>query len=228
MTARNDGPTALPARRGAARAGCILVVLAVAFSAGCAPFRHRIKGEEAGAASALFASSARLSFPVRASFSGVAEVSGRTIPFVAGLFARSASDETLGVYDPMGNAVLFLDNAGGRLSVVRGPAAAQFPPPDLRPVDAGPLSLGRILSGAPGYPVSGGRLGRDADGAWVLAADDQTLFSDPSRRLLSRAEYDIAGRRVTVTYPDRESPGPPRTVEVEVMGNTIVLRRDAE
>lgn len=176
----------------------------------------------------FFSSAADVSFPIHASFSGIAELRGSTVPLVAGLSSRTASEEILGFYDPMGHAVMFLRNDGESVSVTRGPAAKEFPPGDTRPLVAGPVSLGRILSGAPGYPVSGGEAERGADGEWVFAGKGQTLFSDPSRRLLSRAEYDISGKHVTVTYPGRDSPGPPRTVEVEVMGNRIVLRRDAE
>ncbi len=206
----------------------VLALGAVSLAAGCAPTRDRLVGEEARTATVFFRSAADVSFPIRASFSGIAEVSGRTVPFIAGLNSRTASEETLGFYDPMGRAVLFLDNDGRSVSVTRGPAAEEFPPGDARSLEAGPVSFGRILSGAPGYPVSGGEAERGADGGWVLAGRGQTLFSDPSRRLLSRAEYDISGKRVTVTYPGRDSPGPPRTVEVEVMGNRIVLRRDVE
>ena len=220
----------LPAARGGRRflAAFLPIALLVAAGAGCAPVRQRLIGEEARTAATFFLSAADVSFPLRASFSGIAELSGRPVPFLAGLFSRNAADETLGIYDPMGRAVLFLRNDGGNLSVTRGPAAEDFPPEDIRPVDAGPLSVGRILSGAPGYPVDGGETARAADGSWILAGREQTLFSDPSRRLLSRAEYDISGKRVTVIYPGRDSPGPPRTVEVEVMGNRIVLRRDAD
>ena len=205
-----------------------LIALVVAPGAGCAPSRQLLVGQEARTAAEFFASASDVSFPVRASFSGIAEIRGKTVPFVAGLSSRTASDETLGFYDSMGRAVMFLENGGGRISVPRGPAAGDFPPGDVRPVDAGPVSLGRILSGGAGYPVSGGETGRAADGAWVYAGRGQTLFSDPSRRLLSRAEYDISGKRVIVTYPGRDTPGPPRRVEVEAMGNRIVLRRDTE
>jgi hypothetical protein len=207
---------------------CALVALAVAPGAGCAPSRQLLVGQEARTAAAFFTSASDVSFPVRASFSGIAEVRGKTVPFVAGLFSRTASDETLGFYDAMGRAVMFLENGEGRMSVTRGPAAKEFPPGNVRPFDAGPVSLGRILSGGAGYPVTGGETGRAADGAWVYAGRDQTLFSDPSRRLLSRAEYDISGKRVVVTYPGRETPGPPRRVEVEFLGNRIVFRRDTE
>jgi hypothetical protein len=217
-------------RRGGAAfvAACALFALVVATGSGCAPSRQLLVGQEARAAAAFFASASDVSFPLRASFSGVAELRGSTVPFVAGLSSRAASEETLGFYDSMGRAVMFLENREGRISVARGPAAREFPPENIRPVDAGPVSLGRILSGGAGYPVSGGETGRTADGEWVYAGRGQTLFSDPSRRLLSRAEYDISGKRVTVTYPGRDTSGPPRRVEVEVMGNRVVFQRDTE
>ncbi|HEU5360555.1 MAG TPA: hypothetical protein VFU42_05285 [Candidatus Deferrimicrobiaceae bacterium] len=209
-------------------AACGLFVGFVAAASGCAPARQRLLGEEADRATLFFARTADVSFPLRASFSGIAEISGRTVPLIAGLHSRTASDETLGFYDPMGHAVLFLQNDGGSVTVTRGPAGREFWKENFRSLQAGPVSFGRILSGAPGYPVAGGEAGRTADGTWVLTGREQTLFSDPSRRLLARAEYDISGKRVTVTYPGRNAPGTPRTVEVEVMGNRIVLRRDAE
>jgi hypothetical protein len=205
-----------------------LAVGVFALVSGCAPARQRLVGEEARAAAVFFTSAADVSFPLRASFSGIAEISGRSVPVLAGLLSRTESEEILGVYDPLGHAVLFLRNEGGIMSVTRGPAAKEFPPENVRPLDAGPVSLGRILSGAPGYPAAGGDASMTESGAWVLAGRGQTLFSDPSRRILSRAEYDISGKRVTVTYPGRDSPGPPRTVEVEVMGNKVVFRRDVE
>jgi len=209
-------------------AACALFALVVAPGAGCAPSRQRLVGQEARTAVTFFASASGVSFPLRASFSGIAELRGSTVPFVAGLSSRTASDETLGFYDSMGRAVMFLENREGTISVTRGPAAGEFPPENIRPVDAGPVSLGRILSGGAGYPVSGGETGRTSDGEWVYAGRGQTLFSDPSRRLLSRAEYDISGKRITVTYPGRDTSGPPRRVEVEVMGNRVVFQRDAE
>ena len=233
MTAPVASLMKLPAkgkRRGGTAfvAACALFALVVAPGAGCAPSRQRLVGQEARTAVAFFASASGVSFPLRASFSGIAELRGSTVPFVAGLSSRTASDETLGFYDSMGRAVMFLENREGTISVSRGPAAGEFPPENIRPVDAGPVSLGRILSGGAGYPVSGGETGRTADGEWVYAGKGQTLFSDPSRRLLSRAEYDIAGKHVTVTYPGRDTSGPPRRVEVEVMGNRVVFQRDTE
>lgn len=150
------------------------------------------------------------------------------LPFVAGVNARAAAEETVGFYDPMGRPVLFLSNDGVRITVTRGAAAGDFPPSNLAPVAAGPLSLGRILSGAPGYPVEGGDLARTASGEWVFEDGRQRLFSDPSRKLLSRAEYDFRGTRFTVSYPGRESPGPPPRVAVEIPRGRIDLRRDAE
>ncbi len=150
------------------------------------------------------------------------------IPFIAGVNSRAAAEETVGFYDPTGRPVLFLANDGARITVSRGPAAGDFPTPDLPPVPSGPVSLGRILAGAPGYPVTGGDLVGTPDGEWVLENGRQRLISDPSRRILSRAEYDFRGKRVTVSYPGRESPGPPSLVTVEVSGAKILLRRDKE
>ncbi len=233
MKVGRASPGTFPAVRGdrgkaGSHAAFLLAAGVVALMAGCTPSRQRLAGEEARAAAVFFASSADVSFPLQASFSGIAEISGRSVPILAGLSSRTASEEILGVYDPLGHAVLFLHNKGGSMSVTRGPAATEFPPADIPPLDVGPVSLGRILSGAPGFPATGGEAGITGSGAWVLAGREQTLFSDPLRRLLARAEYDISGKRVTVTYPERDSPGPPRTVEVEVMGNRIVLRRDTE
>jgi hypothetical protein len=142
--------------------------------------------------------------------------------------SRSPAEEIVGVYDPLGRPVLFLANDGVRITVFWGPAAGEFTQRNLPQVQAGPVSLGRILSGAPGYPVDGGDLGRTAGGEWVLEDGRQRLFSDPSRRLLSRAEYDFPGKRVTVSYPGRETTGPPPLVAIEISGAKISLRRDAE
>lgn len=158
----------------------------------------------------------------------MAEVSGRVIPFVAGVNSRTPSEETVGFYDPLGRPVMFLTNDGIRVTVSRGSAAGKFPPPDFPPVQAGPVSLGRILSGAPAYPIGEGDLGRTRDGEWVLEDRRQRLFSDASRRLLLRAEYVLAGKDVAVSYPGRESPGPPPVVNIEISGAKIVLRRDTE
>jgi len=205
-----------------------MAVLCAAALAGCSPFRYRLAGEEAGKAAALFAGASGIPYPIVASFSGTAEVSGRVLPFVAGVRSRGPVEETVGFYDPMGRAVLFLENDGGRVTVQRGPAAGEFPPGNLRPILAGPVSLGRILAGAPGYPVEGGEAGRTADGGWAFRDGRQTLFSDAGRRHLARAEYGISGTRITVTYPGRDSSAPPGRVEVELPGVRILLRRDVE
>lgn len=162
------------------------------------------------------------------SFTGVAEVSGGVFPFVAGLNSRTPSEETVGFYDPLGRPVMFLRNDGMRVTVSRGLAAGDFPPPDFPPVPAGAVSLGRIFSGAPAYPLDDGDMGRTPDGEWVLEDRRQRLFSDASRRLLLRAEYVFAGKDVAVSYPGREFPGPPPVVNIEISGAKIVLRRDTE
>jgi hypothetical protein len=150
------------------------------------------------------------------------------MPFVAGMKARSPSDETVGFYDLTGNPVLLIANDGSRITVSRGPAADAVALPDLPPVRPGPVSLGRILSGLPGYPVEEGDPGRTEEGAWSFEDGRQTLVSDARRRFLSRAEYRFQGTRVTVSYPGREATEPPPVVRVEVRGTKIELRRDAE
>lgn len=222
------------AATGAGRAATFAALVPALLLAGGCAARHALRGEEARAASGFFAAAA-VPFPVVASFSGSAEVSGRTVPLVAGVNSRTPDRETVGIYDPFGRAVLFLDNAGGKLSVTRGPAAAEYLGDALRRVPEGEVvlgadgfSLGRVLAGGPGFPVDGGEPGRAADGAWVLEDGRQTLFSDPARRLLARAVYEIAGRRVAVSYPGRAGGGPPRTVAIESRGAKLTLWRDEE
>lgn len=190
--------------------------------------RYRLTGEEAGRASAFFAGTAAVRYPVEASFSGFAEFRGRVLPLVAGIRSEGPSKEIVGFYDPMGRAVMFLENRGGWLAVSRGPAAGDFPPGNLPPLAAGSFSIGRIVAGGPGYPVEEGETGRTGQGAWVYRNDRQLLVSDPDRRFLARAEYDVSGKRVTVTYPDRDPAAPPARVEVEIPWARILLRRDAE
>lgn len=196
--------------------------------AACSPIRYRLAGEEADRASAFFSGTASVEFPVVASFSGYAEVRGRVLPLVAGIRSEGPAEETVGIFDPLGRAVLFLENRGGRLTVSRGPAAEEFPPANLPVFLAGPVSLGKIAAGAPGYPVGAGETGRTSRGAWVFRNNRQLLISDPDRHVLARSEYDISGTRATVTYPDRDSVAPPARVEVELPGVRILLRRDAE
>ncbi|HEY7586724.1 MAG TPA: hypothetical protein VH866_09485 [Candidatus Deferrimicrobiaceae bacterium] len=176
----------------------------------------------------MFLAASSLSFPIEATYSGVARGSGDPLPFVAGVNSRSPAKETVGVYDPLGRPVLFLANDGVRITVSWEPAAGGSPFRDFPQVKAGPVSMGRILCGAPGYPVDGGELARTTQGEWFLEDGRQRLFSDPSRRLLSRAEYDFQGKRVTVSYPGRETTGPPPLVLIEISGAKILLRRDAE
>ncbi|MGE5664042.1 MAG: hypothetical protein ACM31I_06920 [Deltaproteobacteria bacterium] len=221
---------------GPRRAGTFAALVpALLLAGGCAAARHALQGEEARMASGFFFAAAAVNFPVVASFSGSAEISGRTVPLVAAVNSRSPDRESAGLYDPLGRAVLFLDNAGGKISVTRGPAAGEYLAGGLGRMPDGEVvlgadgfSLGRVLAGAPGFPVSGGEPGRTADGAWVLDDGFQTLFTDPARRLLARAEYGIAGKRIAVSYPGREGSGPPRIVTIELRGATMTLRRDDE
>ena len=145
------------------------LVPALLLAWGCAAPRRALQGEEARTASEFFAA-ALARFPVVASFSGSAEISGRTVPFVAGVNSRAPDRETVGLYDPLGRAILFLDNAGGEVSVTRGPAAEEYLTGDLDRFPRGLIvfrwdgfSLGRVLAGAPGFQVSGGEPGKIAD-----------------------------------------------------------------
>ncbi len=204
------------------------MLLCACLLAGCSPIRYRLAGEEAGRAFALFSGAEAVRYPVVASFSGVAEVGGRAMPLIAGIRSDGPSQDAVGIYDPLGRAVLFLENRGGLLTVTRGPAAGEFPPGNLPSLSAGPVSIGRIVSGAPGYPVAEGETGRTGRGAWVFRNGRQVLFSDPDRRVLARALYDISGKRITVTYPGRQAGTPPDRVEVVLPGARILLRRDAK
>ncbi len=213
-----------PARRFA-----VPLLFALAAS-GCAPSRAVLTGPEGERAEAFFAGqSAAVSFPVKASFSGVlAPVTRDAVPFLAGVSALSPSGETVGLYDPMGRGVVFLVNDGRRIEVSRGPAAELVGFREAEAVDSGDLSIARVLSGAPGYPVSGGEAARDRDGAWSFSDGRQTLHSDPGRRFLARASYRLPGMTVDVSYPDRESGGPPSRLTLSTRWARITLRRDEE
>lgn len=204
------------------------IASALLLASGCASVRHRISGEEAREAREFFTAAAVFPFPFTASYSGVAETSGRVLPFVAGVRSRSAAEETVGFYDPMGRPVLFLANDGAMVTVSRGEAGGEFPPPGMKPFPSGPVSLGRILAGAPGYTVEEGEVYGTPEGGWVFRNRRQRLFSDPPRRLIVRAEYDFAGKRVVVSYPEREMTGPPPLVRIEASGAKILMRRDVE
>jgi len=206
-----------------------LFCLAVAaLASGCAPSRILLSGPEGELAERFFV---RLSesapFPVKASFSGVAHPRGRdAMPFLAGVNAPGPAEETLGLYDPMGAAVAFLSNDGRVLAIRRGPAADLAGDWKAGATASDALSLGRILSGAPGYPVAGGEMSRADDGAWVLTDERQTLQTDSGRRFLVKAQYRVNGMEVTVEYPDRLSAAPPARIDASVRGLKISLRRD--
>jgi hypothetical protein len=187
-----------------------------------------LTGPEGGRAEAFFAGQcAAVAFPVKASFSGImAPFAAEAVPFLAGVNAPSPAEETVGVYDPMGRAVLFLANDGRRVEVSRGPAAELIGFREAQPLASGDLSIARVLSGAPGYPVSGGETARDPDGGWSLSDGRQTLRSDPGRRFLVRASYRLPGMTVEVSYPDRDSGGPPPRLALSIRGARITLRRD--
>ena len=197
---------------------------------GCAPSVTILAGPEADRAERFFAGlPGRVEFPVKSSFSGVAlPVARDAVPFIAGVFAASPMEETLGLYDPLGRGVAYVSNDGRRVSISKGPAADLAGFRGTPPLEAGPVSLGRILSGAPGYPVGGGDAGRYEDGGWSLSDGRQTLRSDPGRRFLAGAEYRLPGMRVTVDYPGRDSAGPPERIVLSVRGVEFTLRRDSE
>jgi len=199
-------------------------------AAGCAPSRVLLTGPERDQAERFFAGlPGGVSFPVKATFSGVAEPMARdAIPFVAGVNAPSPSEEVVGVYDPLGRGVLFLANDGRRVDVTRGPAADLAGFRGASALWAGSLSIARVLSGAPGYPVEGGEAARQADGGWSLEEERQVLYTDPGRKFLAGALYRLPGMTVEVSYPDRDSTEPPRRLAVAVRGVKITLRRDEE
>ncbi len=209
--------------------GVAPLLAAVALCA-CAPSRTVVTGPEADLAGRFFAGlPARVVFPVKASFSGTAApVAGKIIPFVAGVSAPSPETETLGVYDPFGRGVAFLSNDGRRVAISRGPAADLAGFHGAAPFEAGPVSLARILAGAPGYAVAPAEAGRYEDGAWSLSDGRQTLRSDPGRRFLAGADYRIPGMRLTVDYPGRDSADPPERIVLSVRGVKFTLRRDTE
>ena len=209
----------------------IVAPLLLAFAvAGCAPSRVVLTGPEGERAEAFFAGrSAAVVFPVKASFSGILAPFARdAVPFLAGVNAPSPVEETVGLYDPLGRGVLFLANDGRRVEVSRGPAADIVGFQGGQPLESGDLSIARVLSGGPGYTVSGGEAARNRDGGWSLSDGRQTLYSDPGRRFLVRAKYRLPGMTVEVTYPDRDSGGPPPRLTLSIHGARITLRRDEE
>jgi len=158
----------------------LLVVVALC---ACAPSRTIVTGPEADRAERFFAGlPGRVVFPVKASFSGTAvPVAGDAVPFLAGISAPSAEEEMVGLYDPLGRGVAFFSNDGRRVVISRGPAAELAGFRGAAPLDAGPVSLARILSGVPGYAVAAAEAARCEDGSWSLSDGRQTLRSDPGR-----------------------------------------------
>jgi len=197
---------------------------------GCAPSRTIITGPEAERAGRFFSGlPGRVAFPVKASFSGTAmPIAGNVVPFVAGVSASSPEEETVGLYDPLGRGVAFFSNDGRRVTITAGPAADLAGFRGAAPLDAGAVSLTRILSGVPGYAVASVEAAGYEDGAWSLSDGRQTLRSDPGRRFLAGAEYRVPGMRVTVDYPGRTSPDPPERIVLSVPGVKFTLRRDPE
>ena len=206
----------------------MVLCLAVLAGAGCAPSRTVLTGPEGDQAARFFARlTEEAAFPLQATFSGIARPRGRdAMPFIAGVNASGPASEALGLYDPMGGAVAFLANDGRVLALTRGPMAEHAGLREDTRLLAGPVSLGRILAGAPGFPVSGGEAARGADGGWVLSDERQTLYTDPGRRFLAKAEYRVGDAEATVEYPERSSAAPPAGISVAVRGLEISLRRD--
>jgi hypothetical protein len=209
------------------RAPALLLAVAL-LSGGCAG-RGLLPEAESREAVAFFAGAeARYAFPVASSWSGVIEQGGDAFPFIAGIEARSARDESVGLYDPLGRAVMMLQNDGAALRLEAGPVAGALAPLGGKKAPAEGLSIGRILDGAPGFPVGPGECSRSGDGGWRFSDARQALRTDPGRRYIAAAEYQVAGRSLAVSYPGREAGTPPPVVKVDGFGATIELRRDAE
>lgn len=207
--------------------GATLLLAAALLLPGCAG-RGVLPEPESRDASAFFAGASSAPIAPASSFSGVAETGGGTFPFVAGIRSAGGEAESLGIFDPLGRLALMVSNDGATVSIEAGPVAGALSALDGKKAPAGGVSLGRILQGAPGYPVSGGDLRRSGDGGWILSDGRQTLVTDSGRRFLSRAEYEIAGKTVKVSYPGREAATVPPLVRAAVNGASIELRRDVE
>lgn len=210
------------------RFGALGVAAALLLCCGCAG-RGLLPEAESREAAAFFSDAAlRFSYPASSSFSGMVEKGGDAFPFIAGVNARSAADETVGLYDPLGRVVMMMRHDGASLSLEAGPVAGPLAPLGGKQIPAGALSLGRILGGAPGFPVGRGEFRPGDDGGWQFSDGRQTLRTDPGRRFIAAAEYEIAGRAVTVSYPGRELASPPARVRLGAFGASIELRRDTE
>jgi hypothetical protein len=203
--------------------------LAAALLCGGCAGRELLPEPESREAAAFFSAvEARFSFPVASSWSGVFTRGGDAFPFIAGINARSAADEAVGLFDPLGRTVMMLYNDGATLRLEAGPVAGGLAPLGGKKAPAGGLSIGRILEGFPGYPVGGGEYRRSGDGGWRFTDGRQALRTDPGRRYIAAAEYQLAGRSLAVSYPGREAGTPPPVVRVDAWNATIELRRDAE
>ncbi len=209
------------------RASIAVLVIAL-LCCGCAG-RGLLPEAESREAAAFFAGAAsRFPLPASSSFSGVVEKGGDAFPFIAGVNARGGGDESIGLFDPMGRVVMLVSGNGTVLALEAGPVAGPLAPLGGKKMPAKDLSLGRILWGAPGYPVGGGECRLSGDGGWQFSDGRQTLRTDPDRRFIAVAEYTIADRSVSVSYPGREMATLPPLVRFEVLGASIELRRDTE
>ncbi len=210
------------------RTGRLFLVAAALLCYGCAG-RGLLPGPEAREASAFFGNAeARFSFPVSASFSGVVENGDEAFPFIAGVCAASHDNESVGLYDPMGRVVMMLSSNGAVVSLEAGPVAGPLARLGGKKAPAGELSIGRILWGAPGYPVGRGEYRSSGDGGWQFSDGRQTLRTDATRRCIAGAEYSIAGSAVAVSYPGCEPDSAPSVVMLDVFGAKVELRRDTE
>ncbi len=215
-------------KRAGAGGEILLLAGILLLGSGCSALRPRLSPGEGRAAAEFFRSAGIRTPPAASSFTGVAVLPDREVPVVAAVRTDAEGGEVAGVYDPGGRGVLFLRTDGSRIAVERGPAAGELPEWLPGSVDAPGLSLGRVLSGAPGYPPEGGEVTRSPDGGWTYEDARQRLRTDPARGYLARAEYRIRDRRVVVRYPGRDSPSLPDTVEFRAGGGSILLRREGE
>lgn len=209
------------------RASALLLAVALLLG-GCAGRALLPDGETREAAAFFAGAAARYSYPSSASWSGVVEQGGDAFPFIAGIDARNGGDESVGLFDPLGRTVMMLRNDGAMLRLEAGPVAGDLASLGGKKVPAEGLSLGRVLDGAPGFPVGEGEIRRSGDGGWRFSDGHQSLRTDPGRRFIAAAEYKIGGRSLSVTYPGREAGTLPPVVRVVAWNATIELRRDSE
>ena len=209
--------------------GATVLLAAALLLGGCAG-RALLPAPEAREAALFFtgAASGGFVFPAASSFSGVVEAGGEAYPFIAGVNAQSGVDERVGLFDPLGHSVMLISSDGFTISLTAGPAAGPLAPLGGKKASAEGISLGRILWGAPGYPVGWGKFSRAGDGGWKFSDGRQTLRTDPGRRFIAAADYKVGGRSLAVAYPGREAATPPDLLELVVSDARIELRRDPE